>query len=123
MQKEVSETSRQTMKEHLESDVYSQYSPTQYVRKYSDGGLLDDSNIETKMIDNNTLRIENIRKDEDTGRMVDKIIEFGKGYWNNYLDELIGARPFIYNSFLELKSGKAKEALIRGLKRQGIDCK
>ena len=103
-------------------DAYDMYD-SQYENKYHMGGLLDRDNIETKMIDDNTLRIENIRKDEDTGRYVTPIVETGKGYWNSYLDQIIGPRPFILESYKELKNGKAKMALLKGLRRQGIDCK
>ena len=72
---------------------------------------------------NNTLRIENIRRDELDGRMVDKIIEYGKGYWTQTLDDIIGARPFIHNSFIDLKNGKARDALKRGLIREGLNIK
>jgi len=103
-------------------DAYDMYD-SQYENKYHMGGLLDRDNIETKMIDDNTLRIENIRKDEDTGRYVTPIVETGKGYWNSYLDQIIGPRPFILESYKELKNGKAKMAILKGLRRQGVDCK
>jgi len=86
------------------------------------GGLLDRENIETKMIDDNTLRIENIRRDEESNRLVAPIIESGKGYYTDWLDERIGKRPFMEESAKELKSGVAKNALIKGLRRQGVNC-
>ena len=104
-------------------DAYDMYDPLTYERQYHMGGLLDRDNIETKMIDDNTLRIENIRKDEDTGRYVTPIVETGKGYYNSYLDQIIGPRPFILESYKELKNGKAKLAILKGLRRQGINCK
>jgi len=123
MQNELSKESKTVMQMHVVTDVYNVYEPTSYSRSYDQGGLLDRDNIETTMISNNTLKVENIRKDEETGRMVDKIVEYGKGYWTSYLDDLIGARPFIHESFKELASGKAKLAILKGLRRQGVDCK
>ncbi len=121
METEVAKESRGTMKKHIQNDAYSQYAPTSYVRKYDQGGLIDDSNIETIMIDDNTLKVENIRKDEETGRLVTPVVEYGKGYYTDWLDKKIGPRPFVNNTFIELKNGVAKEALKEGLRKQGVD--
>ena len=123
MQNELSQQSKTTVQMHVVEDVYNVYEPKSYSRSYDQGGLLDRDNIETTMIDDNTLKVKNIRKDELDGRMVDKVIEYGKGYWTQTLDDTIGARPFIHNSFIELKNGKAREAILKGLRRQGVDCK
>jgi len=123
LKKEVSETSKDIMVDKLDSVVYSQYTPTQYSRSYDDGGLADEKNIETKMIDDTTLRIENIRKDEESGRLVTPIVETGKGYYTEWLDELIGERPFIKATAEELRKGKARDALKRGLIREGLNVK
>ena len=123
MQNELSQQSKTTIQMHVVTDVYNVYEPTSYSRSYDQGGLLDRDNIETKMIDNNTLKVKNIRKDELDGRMVDKVIEYGKGYWTQTLDDIIGARPFIHNSFIDLKNGKARDALKRGLIREGLNIK
>ena len=103
-------------------DAYDMYDSS-YDNKYHMGGLLDRDNIETKMINDNTLRIENIRRDEETGRLVAPIVEFSRGYYSSYLDQIIGPRPFILESYKELKNGKAKLAILKGLRRQGVDCK
>jgi len=110
------------MQKHVVSDVYDQYN-SQYENQYHMGGLLDIENIETKMIDDNTLRIENIRKDEESGRLVAPVIEYSRGYWTEELDQRIGKRPFIHNTFEELKNGRALIALKKGLLRQGVNCK
>jgi len=122
MQTEVAWASKTTMQKHLIEDVYNVYD-SQYENKYHMGGLLDLENIETKMIDNNTLRIENIRKDEESGRLVAPVIESGIGYYNSHLDKLIGARPFVERTADELRSGVAREALRKGLIRNGLDIK
>ena len=122
MKKEVSWESQTTMQKHVVEDVYDKYD-SQYDNKYHMGGLLDIENIETKMIDDTTLRIENIRKDEESGRYVANVIETGKGYYTDWLDERIGERPFIHNTFEELKNGRAVIALKKGLLRQGLNVK
>ena len=122
MKKEVSWESQTTMQKHVVSDVYDVYD-SQDENKYHMGGLLDIENIETKMIDNNTLRIENIRKDEESGRLVAPVIETGKGYYHDWLDERIGKREFVKETANELRNGKAKDALKKGLLRQGLNVK
>jgi len=105
MQKEVSEESRDLTVEHLVNDVYDAYK-SQYDRQYDMGGLADEDNILTTMINDVTLKIEDVR-----------------GYWSEELDDTIGKRPFIENTAKELRNGKARNALLRGLKRQGVNCK
>ena len=46
---------KETMQEHLETDVYAQYTPYVYQRRKEDGGLLDADNIEIKPINNSGL--------------------------------------------------------------------
>jgi hypothetical protein len=116
---EVADESRSVMQEHVMSDVYDKYTPTQYVRT---GELY--SNILTQMVDDNTLSIEDTRRDEETGRLIAPIIESGVGY--TWKDSRIYAmqpfpRPFVENTAKDLENGKAKQALAQGLKRQGLD--
>ena len=112
LQTTVAEKSKKLMQDRVNKDVYDAYSPKSYDRTFK---LRDD--IKTEMIDN-TLEIINDRKD---GRDVVPVVELGKGYWNKALDEMIGARPFMSNTYNELKDGKAKEYLKDGLKNQGLD--
>jgi hypothetical protein len=120
----VKETAKETMQLHIQRDVYAAYSPystdgktPHYERT---GQLLQD--VEGHLIDNNTLVIEDTRS--ENGRDIVKVIEEGKGYQWGYkrnLDEEIGARPFVENTYVELASGLARESLKQGLKRQGLD--
>ena len=123
MKKEVSQESKTVMQIATVEKVYNAYEPTHYNRQFDDGGLLDRDNIETTLIGNNTLKAENIRRDEETGRLVTPIIESGKGYYTQELDDRIGARMFVEETAKELEKGKAKEALKRGLLRQGLNVK
>lgn len=123
MKKEVSQESKTVMQIATVEKVYNAYEPTHYNRQFDDGGLLDRDNIETTLIGNNTLKVENIRRDEETGRLVTPIIESGKGYYTQELDDRIGARMFVEETAKELEKGKAKEALKRGLLRQGLNVK
>jgi hypothetical protein len=118
MENEVSRTARNTLKEHVVEDVYDAYSPTQYDRT---GGLLQDRNIDSHMVDDNTLSVRSTR--EEDGRDIASVIEYGKGYSFDGLDERIGARPFHEEAKKELANGLAKESLKRGLKKQGLDVK
>jgi len=126
MQKEVAETVRKTMQDHIQKDVYNTYIP------YSKGGvtphykrtykLIADNTIRSKMINNNTLQVTNER--EEDGIDIVKVIEYGKGYTWGYtrdLDEEIGARPFIKNTREDLRINKQHvRALKLGLIRNGV---
>lgn len=115
---EVADMARDTMQEHVMSDVYDKYTPSQYVRT---GDLYKD--ILTQMVDNNTLSIENTTKDEESGRLVAPIVEEGTGYeWKNSRIYTMQPfpRPFVEETAKELENGKAKQALADGLRKQGL---
>ena len=115
---DVAEKSKNLMEQHIETDVYSTYSPTHYIRT---GELL--RSVVTNMLDENTLTILNIRSDGT--RYIPYVIEYGKGYeWGDgSLDARIGARPFISNTRKELESGLAREFMRDALKKRGLDVK
>jgi len=122
MKKEVSDLSRDLVVEHLVNDVYDVYHG-RYQRDYDMGGLADEDNILTTMINDVTLKIEDVRRDEKTNRLVAPVVEYGYGYWTEELDDSIGKRPFIENTAKELRKGKARDALKKGLLRQGLNVK
>lgn len=117
LEEDVAEVARQTMQEKIQTDVYKAYTPTQYERT---GGLLQD--VEVHLINENTLEIQDTRTDEVNGRLITPVIESGIGYeWTKseiYQREL--PRPFVEETAKALEDGLAKEALIKGLKRQGL---
>lgn len=116
---EVADIAKETMQEHVMNDVYDKYTPSQYVRT---GDLYKD--ILTKIVDENTLSIENLTTDEETGRLVAPVVESGVGY--QWKDSKIYKmqpyeRPFVENTKKELSDGKAQSAFVEGLKRQGLN--
>lgn len=122
LKNEVAKVARNTMKEQVIEEVYDRYKPKEYERT---GGLYQDKNIKTTMEDDNTLTIENIRRDEDTGRLVAPIVEYGVGYeWEDskIYNMQPYPRPFVAKTAKELEEkGLAKKAMKDGLKRQGLD--
>jgi hypothetical protein len=120
---DVAETAKETMQLHIQRDVYATYTPystdgktPHYERT---GQLLQD--VEHSMV-GNTLIIEDTRSEND--RDITKVIEEGKGYHWGYkrnLDEEIGARPFVENTYEDLSKGLARESLKQGLKRIGLN--
>jgi hypothetical protein len=118
MESEVAKQARNTLKEHVVEDVYDAYSPSMYDRT---GGLLQDRNIDTHMENDITLSVRSTR--EEDGRDIASVIEYGKDYSYDGLDERIGARPFHEEAARELANGLAKDALAKGLKKQGIQVK
>ncbi len=101
----------------IDREVYNTYIPQDYRRTYQ---LKNPNNIETKMIDDNTLSIRSIRKDGN--KDVAAVIEYGEGYtWGitRNLDKEIGARPFHKKTKEELENTKRHvEAMRKGLKKR-----
>lgn len=115
---EVSKTVKSVMKDNVQTEVYDVYTPTMYSRT---GLLGSEGSMESKMINGTTLIVENVRSDGE--RNVAEIVESGMGY--EYGFEYAGVpRPFTEATREDLRStGAHFEALVRGLKRQGIKTK
>lgn len=120
LENEVLDEVKKVMKEEIQERVYDAYTPTQYIRRKQNGGLLDDKNIKHHLSTNNhTLYVQNIT---DNGFTVETV-ETGMGYtWENssiYKNPF--PRPFHKPSEEELiNSGRAKKALIKGIRTRGI---
>ena len=116
LQREVASEARKVMKENVITEVYDAYQSS-YERT---GGLYQDRNIETNLVNNNTLTVRNTRN--ENGRDIAYIVEYGENYSYPGLDERIGPRPFHAETARELEQqGLAKNALAKGLRRQGLD--
>lgn len=117
METEVANQVKETLSENVITEVYDQYTPSRYKRT---GGLYQEGNMESKMIDEDTLSVRSTR--QEGSRDIVQIIESGKGYYSRSLDEEIGPRPFHEKTAQELREKDLVErALIKGMKKQGID--
>jgi len=117
LQKDVASDGRQLMREHVQDDVYAQYRPSDYERTWQ---LIN--SCESSMMTGDTLKLTNTRKG-DEGEDVPSIIENGGHYKWGYirnLDEIIGERPFIKNTFVDLRNGMAKLSLMEAFKKKGF---
>lgn len=98
----VAKEMREYEKEAIFENVYNAYSPKKYKRRYEDGGLIADENIDLEIEKNSdgyTIIMTNTTRGNKeyggTSGYIQDVIEEGKGYWTEYLDNVIGARPFI----------------------------
>lgn len=137
LQTDVAQDAKQLMKEHIETDVYDQYSPSLYIRRAENGGLLDDNNFLIEKIEDG-VSITNIDTDDgysaeyyddwssDPNTWLAPIIEYGQGYnWSNskiYKKQPF-PRPFVENTQTDLNNGKGKEYLKKALKKRGLNIK
>jgi len=133
LENDVANHAKDVLKDKIQTVVYDQYDPTEYERKYSNGGLLDDENIEIKK-GKGSISIRSTRtNDDDTDgrdgyargtKDVASILETGTGYtWTRSAIYQMQPypRPFHYETFLEMqKTLSHVDALKRGLKRLGI---
>ncbi len=94
--------------------AYSKYVPLSYERT---GELKNPNNVESKMIDANTLAVRNVRRDGN--RNVAVVVEYGQGYYNTALDRAIGPRPFHRETEnILLGSGRHIDAMKEGLEKR-----
>lgn len=134
LENEVFEVVRDEEIKSIETDVFAVYTPKIYER-LAFGGIDDEENIVHDEVKNGTIKIENITEfnpgyeTENEGPELATLIEYGHGgkdYYYDYpsSDDFCDPRPFISNTRERLKkSGKHKEALKIGLKRNNIKTK
>ena len=98
---EMAESVKQVESDEIEKEVYEQYSPTQYIRRKENEGLIDKNNMQVYSnetdkginieITNDTKGNENY-KNHEVG-FIDEIIEKGEGYtWEN--SEIANMQPY-----------------------------
>ena len=134
LENEVFEVVRSEEIKSIETDVFAVYTPEIYERR-AFGGINDEENITHDTVKNGTIKIENITefnqeyKTANEGPELAVLIEYGHGnkdYYYDYpsSDDFCDPRPFISNTRKRLKkSGKHKETLKIGLKRNNIKTK
>jgi len=114
---DVASDGRDLMREHVQDDVYDQYRPSDYERTWE---LIN--SCKSSMVSSDTLKLTNTRKG-DEGEDVPSIIENGGHYKWGYirnLDEIIGPRPFIENTFVDLRNGFGKLFIKNSLDKKGF---
>jgi hypothetical protein len=112
----VAQAVKKVMKDKVQTEVYDPYKPSVYQRT---GKLGSEESMESNIINDTTLVVENVRSDGD--RNVAEIVETGNGYTYDFQYSGI-ARPFTEATREELvNTGAHLAALYQGLKQQGIN--
>lgn len=133
---DVAETVRDVMLAHIIEDVYDVYSPSTYVRRNNENGLMDGNNINAS-IKGNTLIVENntlgrpyyrdgkeLKRSQNADKEIAGVIETGQGYDVHDWEYDGIPRPFIENTRKELFDYEwHKKALKQGLQKQGLEVK
>ncbi|GAV11285.1 hypothetical protein [Paenibacillus sp. NAIST15-1] len=131
LKSDVAPTARQEMSETIQEVTFSQYDPSQYVRRELRGekGLSSIENIQVELVDDHTISIENVTTgdDDDYGRPIDEIMVTGTGYtWERsriYKNQPY-PRDFYQDTADRLKAnGKHIEALKKGMLKRGLNVK
>lgn len=118
----VADIAKSALRQAVYEKVYdpSVYTPIRYERKMDQGGLSDVRNMEARYDKATmTLEVEDVRRDEDTTRLVAPVVESGRGY--NYFSP--GARPFHAYAEQMMGQGLFESALNEGLREAGMDAK
>lgn len=121
--------------ETIEEVVYGVYDPKEYIRRGSNGGLLDRENItHTPLLNGFYYSIKNITRKYERDEYLAPLIEYGHtraiamgdiGYeYPRYGMAYMRPRPFVQMTIQRLVLGKEHELAMRqGLKAMGIDVK
>lgn len=132
----VSEVVKEEMSKTIKEKTYKQYIPGEYIRREDEDGLSDIRNMDTTVIDKNTISIRNMTTGNeaysdsdgwDSG-LIDGIIVSGRGYhWRRseiYGSEMSGdpiERDFYSETVDSLKSSdKHVIAMKKGLQSEGL---
>lgn len=120
MQAEVTDTTRQALRDAVYTEVYEKYTPKVYIRKMDNGGLSDTSpSIMVANYSATTMTLEVADMRSDKGHLVAPKVEKGTG-----IMEFIGARPFHKVAERNMRNrNDAEKALVIGLKRRHIDAR
>lgn len=111
--------------------VYNSYSPFEYERRGSTGGLADPNNIqvsEHKVNSVSSFVLENITKgngwDNWNGKLINDLIEGADGFAGNPANGM-PARPYTEEAVANLKSGVSRNELLhaieKGFAKRGIN--
>lgn len=116
MTDEVAETVKENMAETIQANVYNAYMPQYYNRRFEDGGLLDQNNMEvTEIPDGISVRDVAPLDNKRTDYALDEIVVEGMGY-------MPWARDFYFDTADKLSANQEHvTALKQGLKRRGYD--
>lgn len=129
MEETVSKDIKKMESENVKEFVCSAYDPTVYERRMNNGGLSDVNNMSHTInsngnsveltVENNTMSNNEFLPINEYPHKIANEVEFGYGY--NYMN--MEERAFQRETINELKYGKAKTLLLKGLKKKGIKAK
>ena len=141
---EVADVVKYKMEDHIISDVYNVYDPEVYVRRYTNGGLIDPNNI-VAYAEHGTLTVKNITigdkyvsinhytatghtstptVSQNYNKPIAGVIETGKGYDVHGWQYDGVPRPFMKNTRDELEQSHLHTKVLKqGLIRQGLNVK
>ena len=123
MENDVAVIVRVAMANAVETEVYDAYTPVAYWRRGDYGGLIDQSpeNMVAEYDpENMLLTVQNMNRDDDTGRLVAPVVESGKGYQYRWS----GQKPRPFHNVAQknvVEDGWFEGALLSGLRTEGFN--
>ncbi|HZJ98757.1 MAG TPA: hypothetical protein VFC79_02055 [Tissierellaceae bacterium] len=146
--KGASEKAKDLVKDRIDKDVYSVYSPNSYERTYDlkesvePSDIKSNGNVSEIKISHNEDKIRStgnqhrsVVDGKSSASSIAEIVHNGKtgaigqrGYWRDAPwydngDAFAHSRPYMDNAKKEMKDGKYKDFMIEQLKKQGFDAK
>lgn len=123
METDVTDSAKAMIAGAVQTEVYNAYEPVMYQRRGElgeDGGLNDFDVMEAQYDRTTmTLEVQDMSRDEETGRLIAPVVESGKGYQYKWPGQK--PRPFHKKAQEDLAaSGLVNEALKKSLKAFGF---
>ena len=122
MENDVATMVRVAMANAVETEVYDAYTPAAYWRRGDYGGLIDqspDNMVAQYDPTDMLLTVQNMNRDDETGRLVAPVVESGHGYKYHWK----GQRPRPFHSVAQknvVDDGWFEGALKSGLRTEGF---
>ena len=122
MEVEVATVVRVAIHNAVETEVYAAYDPVMYRRRGVYGGLAEQSPDNMEAVydrGTRTLTVQDVNRDDETGRLVAPVVESGRGY--QYPVKGMKARPFHSVAQKEMMDAEwFSGALKAGLRSKGF---
>ena len=116
LQVDVALESRHLMREKIQTEVYEAYTPLDYERTFK-----TIESVITTPVGGDVIELKTTRRGNN-GENIPYILEYGRGYqWGTNLDERIGPRPFMKETYNALLNGQLKLYMKMALIKRGIN--
>lgn len=125
LKNDVAPVVKEVMSAEVQNTVYSVYEPKMYKRRYNNGGLMSENNMNDTLIKDGVIAVSNdtpFNGKNYSGKTLTEVVVTGEGYTYDYPYEYNQPRDFIEATRKDLIQTQAHtKALVNGLKKSGVE--